>query len=112
MPQPDFAELTAVYLVFLRKGPKWTEESTPEVERLQQQHLAYLWSLKESGVLVMVGPVRDQSDLRGVAVYRVASLEEGRSLADADPAVKASRFVVEVHPWMIEKAVLPHSQNA
>ena len=103
MPQPDIGELTTVYLVFLRKRPRWTAESTPEIERLHREHLAYLRSLKASGALATVGPVQDESDLRGVGVYRVATLEEARALAEADPAVKADRFVVEVHPWLVDR---------
>jgi uncharacterized protein YciI len=110
MSQNESSPFTTVYLVFLRKGPEYTTESTPELERLQQAHLAYLRSLRQSGEFSIVGPIQDNGDLRGVSIARVNSLEEARTLAEADPAVKAGRFIVEVHPWMVEKTALGGSQ--
>jgi uncharacterized protein YciI len=48
-------ELERYYLVFLKKGPCWTAESTPELERLQERHLAHLASLREGGYLTLAG---------------------------------------------------------
>jgi uncharacterized protein YciI len=108
MSQPGF---TTVYMVFLHKGPNYPTRVTPESERLQEAHLAYLRSLRQSGRLIIVGPVQDNGDLRGMGVYRVDSLEEARSLAEADPAVKAGEFTVEVHPWMVEQATLVENRQ-
>jgi uncharacterized protein YciI len=45
---------------------------------------------------------------RGICIYDVKSLERAKALAEADPAVKAGRLRVEVHPWMSQKgAKLP-----
>jgi hypothetical protein len=38
---------------------------------------------------------------------KVSSVEEVRTLASDDPAVKAGRLAVEVHPWMVQKGILP-----
>ena len=35
------------------------------------------------------------------------SLEEMKKLAEEDPAVKAGRMVVEIHPWYVQDGVLP-----
>ncbi len=95
------------YLRLLKRGPLWTPEVTPEVQRLQAAHLAYGRKLYEAGKLILNGPMLDNGDLRGVSIMRVASLEEARALADADPSVQAGRLVSEVHPWMMQKGVLP-----
>ncbi len=42
----------------------------------------------------------------GVVVYEAASIEEARSLAEADPAVKAGRLKIEMHPWMVQKGII------
>jgi uncharacterized protein YciI len=58
------------------------------------------------GKLVAAGPFLDNTKARGVVIYRVANVEEARSLAAADPAVKAGRLVLEAHPWMTFKGIL------
>ncbi|MSP14188.1 MAG: hypothetical protein EXR62_14680 [Chloroflexi bacterium] len=103
MSQPEF---TTVFLVFLRKGPNWTAESTPELEQLQAAHRAHLRALRQSGKIRILGPLLDNGDIRGVSLFRVPSLEEARALAEADPAVIAGRLVIEIHPWMVDQTTL------
>ncbi len=91
----------------LKRGPIWTPEETPEVERLQAAHLAYGQKLREEGTLILNGPLLDNGGLRGVGVFRVDSLEEAQQLSDADPAVQAGRLVSELYPWMIFRGILP-----
>src|SRR5579885_2211384 len=76
------------YLRLLKRGPLWTPEETPEIERLQTAHLAYGQKLLEAGKLILNGPLLDNGDLRGVSIMRVGSLEEARALAEADPSVQ------------------------
>ena len=47
------------------------------------------------------GPVIDPPDpsLRGLTFYRTGSLEQARRLAEADPAVRAGRLVVDIMTW-------------
>lgn len=100
-------DMTTVYLVFLIRGPNWTAEESKERDRLQIKHLAHLKKLKDDGQIIMVGPCADEGNLRGVCLYRVASLEEAKALAEADPAVQAGRLAVEVHPWWVSASTLP-----
>jgi uncharacterized protein len=93
-------DMKTYYLGLLRRGPRWTPESTPETARLQEAHMAHIRSMADSGKLVIAGPLLDGGELRGVFVFNVGSLEEARALAEADPTVKAGRLAVEVHPWM------------
>jgi uncharacterized protein YciI len=95
------------YLRLLKRGPLWTPEETPEVERLQAAHLAHGQKLREAGQLILNGPLLDNGDLRGVGIFRVDSLEEAQALSDADPSVQAGRLVSELHPWLIHRGVLP-----
>lgn len=108
MPEPDLTLMTTVYLILLRKGPAWTAEESPELERLQEAHLAHLAALRYSGDFLVVGPTLEgeAAGLRGIIVARAGSGEEARQLEAGDPAVQAGRFVLEVHPWMVEKAAL------
>lgn len=101
-------EFEKYYLVLLRRGPSWTPASTPAVQELQKQHLAHLQKMGESGKLLIAGPFGEQQDqtLRGMCLYRVASLEEARALAEADPMVKAGRLKVETAVWFVEKGYM------
>jgi hypothetical protein len=49
----------------------------------------------------------DDGDYRGIFVYRVASAKDAEALAATDPAVKAGRLKVLIHPWMVPKGVFP-----
>jgi uncharacterized protein YciI len=108
MKKPD-VPLTPViyYLAFLKRGPKWTPESTPETTALQEAHMANIRSMAAAGKLVIAGPFTKAPPYAGVFVFKVATLEEAKSLAEADPTVKAGRLVAEVHPWSIPKGSLP-----
>ncbi|MFY9610682.1 MAG: YciI family protein [Blastocatellia bacterium] len=108
MKKPD-TPLTPVtyYFAFLKRGPKWTPESTPETTALQAAHMANIQSMAASGKLVIAGPFTKSPPYAGVFVFKVGSLEEAKSLTEADPTVKAGRLVAEVHPWSVPKGSLP-----
>ena len=74
-------------------------ESTPTgdpeaVKAALPDHLAYQREMEEQGRLVLAGPVSDATGERdagqGMIVYRAASMEEARAMAEADP-MHASR---------------------
>lgn len=99
--------MTVYYMGLLSRGPKWTPEKTAETAKIQEQHMAHIRSMGESGKLVIAGPFLDGGQLRGIFVFKVSTLEEARAMAEADPAVKAGRLQVEIHPWMVDKGILP-----
>jgi len=98
--------MKTVYLAFLKSGPNRNQPAA-EAEEIQKAHLANISRLAKSGQLVAAGPFGDDGALRGIFVFRVGSLEEAQALADTDPAVKAGRLVIELHPWQVPEGVLP-----
>ncbi len=100
-------KLTQTFLAFLTRGEKWTPEKTPATEAIQKAHLANIGKLAEMKKLVAAGPFGDNGRLRGIFVFRVASLEEAKALTATDPAVQAGRLAMEIHPWMVPEGVLP-----
>ena len=100
-------KLTTAYLALLTRGDKWTPEKTPATEELQKAHIANIVRLADMKKLVVAGPFGDNGQLRGIFVFKVASIEEARVLAETDPAVKAGRLAIDLHPWMVPEGVLP-----
>jgi uncharacterized protein YciI len=103
-PPPRFV---TYYFAFLLRGPEWTPGQTPELEHLQEAHLANIRRLAETGKLVVAGPFSDDGTLRGVFVFKTETLDEAKALADSDPAVQAGRLVLEFHPWLVPAGTLP-----
>ena len=62
--------------------------------------------LHKQGKLIAAGPFMENGEMRGVVVYRVATVAEARELAAGDPAVEAGRLVIDAHPWMTFKGML------
>jgi uncharacterized protein len=100
-------KLTQTYFAFLTRGEKWTAEETPATEEIQKGHMANINRLAEMKKLVAAGPFGDNGQLRGIFVFRVASLEEAKALTASDPAVQAGRLAMDIHPWMVPEGVLP-----
>jgi uncharacterized protein len=92
-------QLVTYYLGLLYKGPVRTQ-SADESAKIQAAHLQHLESMYKQGILLIAGPMGDDGDLRGIVVLKVKSLEEAQTLVHEDPAVKAGRLRVELHPWM------------
>ena len=99
--------MTTYYLALLNKGPKWTAEDSPATHQLQVEHLWNIRRMLDARTFVSAGPLDGGGDRLGVAVIAAASLEEARTIAAADPAVKAGRLAVEIHPWWVAKEVWP-----
>jgi uncharacterized protein YciI len=106
-------EMTTYQVAFLRRGPAWTPGETPELQKLQEAHMAHIRAMGESGKLLVAGPFSDGGDLRGMFIFRSDTLEEARALAEQDPAVKAGRLALEWHPWFAAKniRVTAHSEK-
>ncbi len=103
--------MAVYYLCILKKGPRWTGVESPELEALQAAHLANFERLGKLGKVVLNGPLLDQleagGELRGLSIFKTASLAEAQALAATDPMVNIGHLVAEIHPWMIRAGALP-----
>ncbi|MFT3895476.1 MAG: YciI family protein [Anaerolineales bacterium] len=106
-----FPNMTIYYIYLLKKGPTWTPDETPEINALQEAHLANLRRLGEMGKLVLNGPLLDSfaisGEIRGIGVLKTNSLAEAQELISTDPMIKMGRLVFELHTWMVQKNILP-----
>jgi uncharacterized protein YciI len=102
-------KMETVYLGFLKRGPnrKEGDGKTPEVQQLQKDHLANINRLAAMKKLVMAGPFGDNGDMRGIFVFRVASMKEAEDLTATDPMIKIDRLRLELHDWKVPAGVIP-----
>jgi uncharacterized protein YciI len=91
---------------FLMRGTNRTSLPAEESQKIQRGHLDYMTSLHQQGKLIAAGPFMDNTDMRGLVIYRVATIAEASELAAGDPAVKAGRLVIDARPWMTFKGIL------
>lgn len=109
--QEHFPDMTIYYIYLLKKGPTWSPEETPEINALQEAHLANMKRLTDIGKLVINGPLLDSfatsGEIRGIGVLKTDSLVEAEELIRTDPMVKAGRLIFELHTWMVRKNILP-----
>lgn len=92
-------------MAFLKKGPNRSQDST-EAAQLQAAHMANIQRMAREGSLVVAGPFMDDGDLRGIYIFNVSTVDSARALTESDPAVKAGRLTMELHPWYGSAALM------
>ena len=97
----QFDEYSVALLILRPDAPK---QDADAARALTDAHLAYLAALHEAGKLVAAGPFSDDH-YRGMIILNVG-VEEARTLEEADPAVKAGRFSVQVMRWMLPSGAM------
>jgi hypothetical protein len=104
MPRdPNVPDEFDVYtMVLLRRPPDAPQMSEQELDALQARHLAYRAELRRDGVIVVNGPLDEQSDitLRGLSIF-ACGLDEARRLTEGDPSVQAGRLTYDVFEWWV-----------
>ena len=102
---PDEVDEYTVVLLYRGFNPPDLDDDASE--RLQRQHLGHLEAMKRRGALLLSGPFSNQPDerLRGLCIYRVG-LDQARTLAEADPAVRRGRLRVVAFNWYTRKGAL------
>jgi hypothetical protein len=79
--------------VILKQGPNFTADTAPAVI---WEHGRRNFGLRHEGVLAVVLPVTDGSDVCGVGVFN-GTVDESVALMNDDPGVQAGVFTFEVH---------------
>ncbi len=85
---------TTYSLMILKAGPN---RHAPGADQIIWEHGRRNFALRADGVLSMVCPVGDGSEVCGIGIFN-AGLEEARQIMDEDPGVQAGVFVYELHP--------------
>jgi uncharacterized protein YciI len=88
---------------FLNVGPK--AAGAPDAA-LMDDHLANLWSMRQSGVMVAGGPATGSTTRAGLVIMAIDSIEKARALLEQDPTVKAGRTTVELFQWYAADGIM------
>ncbi len=81
-------------IVILKAGPKKNEEGA---EKIIWEHGRRNFALRADGVLSIVCPISDGSNVSGIGIFN-APVEEVTKIMDEDPAVQAGVLIYETHP--------------
>jgi hypothetical protein len=81
-------------VVILRKTPRYKR---PEADPVVWEHGRRNMALQQSGLMPIVCPARDDSDLAGICILSVSPARAAEILSE-DPGVKAGIFTFDVHP--------------
>ncbi|OHU97579.1 hypothetical protein [Mycobacterium talmoniae] len=81
-------------VVILRTGPNYGSDAAPG---LIWEHGRRNFGLRDDGVLAVVLPVTDDSEVCGIGVF-TGTVEETVAVMNDDPGVTAGVFTFEVHP--------------
>ncbi len=91
--QEMIARSKAYAVVILKATPKRSE---PGAEKTVREHARRNFALRADGLLSIVCPIADDSDVRGIGIFN-ADVDEVKKIMDEDPGVKAGLFVYETH---------------
>ena len=90
-------------MVLLHRNKKAKKIPQPELDSIMAGHMANIGRLAKEGKLLVAGPMGDDTDLRGIFILDVGTIEEAEALVKTDPAVAAGRLRAECHPWWTAK---------
>jgi uncharacterized protein len=92
-------------MAFLKAGPNRDQDSATAAA-LQRGHMEAISRLAGEGKLVLAGPFLAGTELRGLFLFAVDSVEEARALTETDPAVQAGRLEMDLLPWYGSAALM------
>lgn len=93
------------YFVYLKAGTNRTQDSTTRAQ-IQRAHLDNITKLANEGKLIVAGPFMDDHEVRGIFILNARSMEEAMEWTQTDPAVKAGRLIMDVHPFYCSAALM------
>ena len=79
--------------VILKKAHAYGQ---PGTDKIVWEHGKRNFALRAEGILSVVCPVRDGSEISGLGIFN-GTVDEIRKVMEEDPGVKAGIFVYEIH---------------
>jgi uncharacterized protein YciI len=91
--QAELARSVTYSLVLLREGPNYADAT----RELIWEHGRRNFQLRADGVMNIVGPLRDDGDIKGICILNV-DVAKAAEVMDGDPAVEAGVFTCDIRP--------------
>ncbi len=88
------AETSTYTAILLRATDRYLR---PAVDRIVWEHGRRNMALAQAGLLAVVLPVADDTDLAGIGIFATTP-DDARAIMDDDPGVRAGIFRYETHP--------------
>jgi hypothetical protein len=82
-------------LLIVKPGP---QRDAPGADQIIWEHGRRNFALRAEGLLPIVCPVGDGSDIAGIGILDAGALDDVHELMRDDPAVKEGVLVYELHP--------------
>ncbi|MEV4540936.1 YciI family protein [Micromonospora echinaurantiaca] len=103
VPQVDFA-LDTYECIVLYPGAAGRALPAETVQRLQSEHAEHMQALQRRGIVLVAGsvdgPARNPEPPIGFGLSRTGSVDDVRSVMEADPAVQAGLYRVDVMTFL------------
>ncbi len=86
------------FCVLYRKGGGM-DFSKEEADKIQWDHLRYLFGLRAAGKLLLNGPLSDNPQFTGIGIFNSIDKEEISRWMDEDPLIKVGKRSYELYPY-------------
>lgn len=82
----------------LKAGPNRAQNDSLAQE-IQKGHMAHINRLAQENKISLAGPFENGGEWRGILIFNTPDLEQAKTWASTDPAIKAGRLVCECTAW-------------
>jgi len=87
------------YLLVIYKKGGGVDFSKEEAEKIQWDHLHYVFGLRAEGKLLLNGPVSDNQQFTAIGIFNSTDKEEVTRWMDEDPLIKVGKRSYELYPY-------------
>ena len=89
-----------MYTLVILKTGKREEKNTEVLDSLFKGHMANIANMAKSGELFVAGPLeKNPNQYRGIFILKARTETETRKFLQADPAIAAGIFELEIFDW-------------
>jgi uncharacterized protein YciI len=101
------------FATLLVANPDYAPESEQAERALTAAHIQYQLRLQKEGRAIAAGGLAPMTGdpLIGLTILRAGTRDEAQAIADADPAVRAGRFLARVREWWVPAGQLPEGPS-